>query len=72
MNDVVNPNIGLYHDQSLFNLIPTVKPLSAGLVWCYCFRYELFFFSQSKYIVEKKKSQDDKIVFFSQKKNQDD
>ena len=27
MNDVVNPNTGLYHDQSLFNSTYVAKPL---------------------------------------------
>ena len=43
MNDVVNPNTGLYHDQSLFNLIQTVKPLSAGLCGVTVFGMNPFF-----------------------------
>ena len=46
MNDVVNHNTGLYHDQSLFNLIQIVNPLSAKLR----VRDETLFFSQSKYV----------------------
>ena len=67
MNDVVNPNTGLYHDQSLFNLIQIVNPLSAKLR----VRYETFFFSQSKYVWEKKIPGWQNWVFLA-KKSQDD
>ena len=63
MNDVVNHNTGLYHDQSLFNLIQIVNPLSAKLR----VRYETLFFFRKVNMFGKKKSQDDKIGFFSQK-----
>jgi len=68
MNDVVTPNTGLYHDQSLFNLIQFVKPLSAGLCGVTDFGMNSFFF-QTKYVVGQKKWQN---WFFSRKKSQDD
>ena len=46
MNDVVNPNTGLYHDQSLFNLIQIVKPLSAKLCGVTVFGMNSFFFAK--------------------------
>jgi len=63
MNDVVNPNTGLYHDQSLFNLIQLVKPLSAGLCGVTDFGMNSFFFKLNT-LWDKK---NDKIGFFSQK-----
>ena len=71
MNDVVNLNTGLYHDQSLFNLINTVKPLPAALCGVADFSMNSCF-SKVNMLWEKKKCQDDKNGFFLEKKSQDD
>ena len=67
MNDVVNPNTGLYHDQSLFNLIQIVNPLPAGLcVVADCSMNSCF--SKVNMLWEKKNVRMTKL-FFSRKKN---
>ena len=66
MNDVVNPNTGLYHDQSLFNQIQIVKPLLVGLCVMLLFLgWQFFFFFKSIELLEKKIRMT--IFFLSQK-----
>ena len=72
MNDVVNPNTGLYHDQSLFNLIQTVKPLSAGLCGVTVFGMNPFFFPKVNRLWEKKYISGWQNWFFLAKKSRDD
>jgi len=66
MNDVVNLNTGLYHDQSLFNLINTVKPLPAALCGVADFSMNSCF-SKVNMLWEKKNVRMTKMVFFSKK-----
>ena len=74
MNDVVNLNTGLYHDQSLLNLIRIVKPLPARLCGVAdfsmnsCFSkvdmlWEKKWSGWQKWFFLEKNSQDDKILF---------
>ena len=60
MNDVVNPNTGLYHDQSLFNSTYVAKPLLL---------VRLFVENRDNTSVqfEKKNIWDDNFFFFQKK-----
>ena len=67
MNDVVNHNTGLYHDQSLFNLIQIVKPLSAKLCGVTDFGMNSFFFSKVNMFLGEKNLRMTKLGFSRKK-----
>ena len=64
MNDVVNPNTGLYHDQSLFNLTEPVKALPVRLCVVVILGMTIFFVFPKVMRCEKKLTPR-MIIFFS-------